>query len=106
MAAIEALAALDNASRVTLVSDSRYLTDGIALRLQGWIDRGWCSADGRPVADRDLWERLRDEAERHEIAWTWCGSHRDGFHNEPGYADSAKAGPNDTGRINTKRSCT
>lgn len=105
LAATEGLAALEMPSRVTLHTDSRYLVDGVTRWMTGWIERGWKNADGRPVRNRDLWERLTGEASRHEIAWTWCQEHSGRFRNEMADTDSAHAVPGSAIRMKTERSC-
>jgi ribonuclease HI len=66
-AAIEGLRAAPAGSDVELVTDSSYLANALA---QGWVDRwrsrGWVTADRKPVANRDLWERLVGEIGRHD----------------------------------------
>lgn len=34
-----------------------------------WKKRGWSNRDGMPVKNRDLWELLACETERHDIRW-------------------------------------
>lgn len=105
LAAIEGLAVLDGPSRVTLHTDSRYLVDGVTRRVRGWIERGWRNADGRPVRNRDLWERLIGEAARHEISWTWCKVHSGHLYNEMANTAAGPAVPENPIRMKTGRSC-
>src|SRR5262249_3712837 len=57
--AIEALAALRNVpGRVAIYTDSTYLIQGIRGWIFGWRKRGWKTATGGDVLNRDLWERL------------------------------------------------
>jgi len=105
LAATEGLAALEMPSRVTLHTDSRYLFEGVTRWMKGWTERGWKNADGRPVRNKDLWERLTGEASRHEIAWTWCQEHSGRFRNEMADTDSAHAVPGSAIRMKTERSC-
>jgi ribonuclease HI len=39
-------------------TDSRYLIDGLQKWLPGWKRKGWRTASGGPVLNRDLWEQL------------------------------------------------
>jgi ribonuclease HI len=57
-AAIRALAALKRPCRVELVTDSRYVKQGVTEWMPGWKRRNWKSASGSPVKNRDLWESL------------------------------------------------
>lgn len=69
-APIEALCSLANNSRVEVYSDSAYLVNGFTQR---WIDRwkknGWRTSKGEPVKNRDLWEKLSELTQRHQITW-------------------------------------
>ena len=42
----------------TLRTDSRYLIDGLQKWLPGWKRKGWRTASGSAVLNRDLWEQL------------------------------------------------
>ena len=75
-AAAEALEALNAPCRVRLHSDSAYLVNAFNDRwLDGWQRRGWKKADKKPVLNRDLWERLLAQNERHEITWVKVKGH-------------------------------
>jgi ribonuclease HI len=39
-------------------TDSRYLIDGLERWIHGWKRKGWRTASGTPVLNRDLWEQL------------------------------------------------
>ena len=74
-AAIEALAALKRGCRVQLFTDSQYVRNGITEWLPQWKRRGWKTADRKPVKNADLWVRLEQEIERHEVSWHWVKGH-------------------------------
>jgi ribonuclease HI len=74
-AAIEALAALKRPCRVQLYTDSQYVRNGITEWLPQWKRRGWKTADKKPVKNDDLWRRLEQEIERHEVTWHWVKGH-------------------------------
>ncbi|WP_240099749.1 ribonuclease HI [Thermomonas flagellata] len=75
MAAIAALEALKEPCEVALSTDSQYLRQGITEWLPGWRRRGWKTAGGEPVKNRDLWERLDAAAARHAVQWHWVRGH-------------------------------
>lgn len=75
MAAIAALEALQRPCRVRLYTDSQYLCKGIREWIGVWQRRGWKTADGRPVSNRDLWERLLAAAAPHRVEWHWVRGH-------------------------------
>ena len=75
MAAIQALETLTEACDVTLYTDSKYVQQGISQWLPNWIRRGWKTAGGDPVKNRDLWERLQAASAPHTIDWRWVKGH-------------------------------
>ena len=75
MAAIAALEALREPCDVILTTDSQYVRQGILDWLANWIRRGWKTAGGDPVKNRDLWERLQAAAAPHAIDWRWVKGH-------------------------------
>jgi ribonuclease HI len=74
-AAIEGLRALRKRCEVELVTDSEYLKNGITKWIQNWRRRGWKTAEGKPVVNRDLWEELEGLVENHSIKWSWTKGH-------------------------------
>jgi ribonuclease HI len=74
-AAIMALEALKGPAKVTLVTDSVYLRDGITKWLRNWKRNGWRTADKKPVKNDDLWKRLDEAVQRHDIEWRWTKGH-------------------------------
>ncbi|MBQ7248398.1 MAG: ribonuclease HI [Lachnospiraceae bacterium] len=82
MAAIAALEALNRPCKVTLTSDSAYLTNAFN---EGWITK-WIAAGwkrGRdPVKNIDLWKRLLKAAGPHSVTWVWVKGHAGHTENE------------------------
>jgi len=81
-AAIEALEALTRPSRLTVVTDSAYLRDGVTRWVHGWKRNGWQTSDRKPVKNEDLWRRLDTAAARHEVSWEWVKGHAGHAENE------------------------
>ncbi|MDI9239343.1 ribonuclease HI [Lysobacter sp. LF1] len=75
MAAIMALEALSEPCSVVLHTDSQYVRQGITEWIGNWVRRGWKTAGGDPVKNRDLWERLHAAAQRHSVEWKWVKGH-------------------------------
>ena len=58
-AAINGLAALKEPCIVKLVTDSKYVADGIEKGwAESWKKNGWRKADKKPALNSDLWEQL------------------------------------------------
>lgn len=44
--------------RIVIATDSDYVVSGITSHIRKWVHNGWLNAQRKPVANRDLWERL------------------------------------------------
>ena len=55
---LQALRTLPRHPQLVILTDSRYLVDGLGKWLAGWKRKGWRTASGGPVLNRDLWEQL------------------------------------------------
>ena len=75
LAVIEALSALKRPCAVTLFLDSEYVRKGITEWIHGWKARGWKTASKAPVKNEDLWRRLDEARNRHEVKWHWVKGH-------------------------------
>ncbi len=75
MAAIMALEGLTRPCKVRLISDSKYVLQGITEWIDGWKKKGWKNAAKKPVKNADLWKRLDKARELHEIEWEWVRGH-------------------------------
>ena len=82
LAAIEALSALQEPYQVELVTDSRYLKDGLNSWLPNWKEKDWKTAKGKPVKNQDLWQRLDTLVAQHQVQWTWVRGHTGNVGNE------------------------
>ena len=82
LAAISALESLSRPCEVRLVTDSRYLMDGIQSWLPNWKKRGWKTANKKPVKNEDLWRRLDVLVSQHKIDWQWVKGHSGHAENE------------------------
>ena len=74
-AVIEALASLKRNCDVVVYTDSEYVKNGISTWIHGWKSRGWKTADGKPVKNVELWQRLEALASLHKVEWRWVRGH-------------------------------
>lgn len=86
MAAIEGLGALREPCNVILTTDSQYVRKGITEWMVGWKRNGWRTAAKQPVKNVDLWQRLDEQNQRHQVQWHWVRGHTG--HRENEIADS------------------
>ena len=77
-AVIEALEALKEPCAVELWSDSKYVIDALEKGwAKGWQKKGWIKADKKPALNPDLWARLLELSEKHELRCHWVKGHAD-----------------------------
>ena len=81
-AAIEALKHYQNRKDITLITDSKYVKDGIQSWIQNWKKNGWKTAAKKPVKNKELWVELDDLITKHNIKWEWVKGHAGNKHNE------------------------
>ena len=90
MALAGAIAALEwirrqwKRARVRYVSDSEYLVKGMTEWMPGWERKGWKKKGGE-IMNLELWQKLAQVAQVHDVEWGWVRGHADHPKNE--YAD-------------------
>ena len=75
IAAIRALSSLHESCDIEIYTDSKYLQDGITKWLTSWKQRGWLTANKKPVKNKDLWEDLSMLVVKHKVKWNWVKGH-------------------------------
>ncbi|WP_170462023.1 ribonuclease HI [Ruegeria arenilitoris] len=75
LAAISALETLERPSKITIVTDSAYVKNGVTGWIHGWKRNGWKTASRKPVKNVDLWQRLDEAQQRHDVTWEWVKGH-------------------------------
>ncbi|NEO55553.1 MAG: ribonuclease HI [Okeania sp. SIO3B5] len=83
MAAILGLQTLESACDVTLYTDSKYIVDAIT---KGWAKRwranGWKRNKKDKAMNPDLWEKLLDLCNQHQVEFSWVRGHSGNIENE------------------------
>lgn len=82
MAAIVALESLSTPAKVQIATDSQYVVKGMTEWLPDWTRKGWKTASGKAVMNRDLWERLIAASQPHIVTWVWVKGHNGHTENE------------------------
>ena len=76
MAAIAALASLKERCLVTLYSDSKYIVDAVT---KGWAKKwqanGWKRNKKESAKNPDLWQKLLELCEQHQVEFVWVKGH-------------------------------
>lgn len=75
LAAINALEVLERPVRITVVTDSAYVKNGVTSWIHGWKRNGWKTAAKKPVKNVELWQRLEAAQDRHDVTWEWVKGH-------------------------------
>lgn len=75
LAAINALEALARPSKITIVTDSTYVKNGVTGWIHSWKQNGWKTAARKPVKNAELWQQLDAAQSRHDVAWEWVKGH-------------------------------
>ena len=77
-AVIAGLSALKEPCIVELYSDSKYVIDGLSKGWAvSWRKNGWRKADKKPALNPDLWEKLLNLVEIHQLHYHWVKGHAD-----------------------------
>lgn len=76
MAVIRGLELLKERCKVTVYTDSKYVSDAMKL---GWVERwqenGWMRNKKEPALNVDLWERMLALCEEHIVEFEWVKGH-------------------------------
>ena len=76
MAAIVGLEALTKPCEVVLISDSKYVTDAFNQKwIDSWIKNNWKNSQKQPVKNIDLWKRLIQATQNHQVQFQWVKGH-------------------------------
>ena len=83
MAVIAGLEALKKACDVVIYSDSKYVVDAFNNKwIDSWIQKGWRTAGKTPVKNVELWKRLLEAKEKHDVQFIWVKGHAGHEYNE------------------------
>ena len=76
MAVIVGLEALTKSCEVTVVSDSKYVTDAFNQHwMENWQKNNWKTSTKKPVKNVELWKRLLAAMELHKVEFSWIKGH-------------------------------
>ncbi len=77
-AVIEALKCLKVESDVTVYSDSAYTVNAFAQGwIYNWMKKGWKTASGEPVKNKELWQELYSLTQKHKVEFVKVKGHSD-----------------------------
>lgn len=82
LAIIDALSQIEEPANVTVRTDSEYTINAVTKWIHGWIKKGWITADGSSVKNRDLFERLFALTNYHNVTFEKVKGHSGEYYNE------------------------
>ena len=74
-AVIEALKIIKKESKIVITTDSKYVQNGITDWINNWKLKGWKTANKKPVKNKELWVKLDELTNLHDIKWKWVKGH-------------------------------
>ncbi|WP_457649783.1 ribonuclease HI [Profundibacter sp.] len=75
LAAIHVLETLERPSKLTVITDSAYVKNGVTSWIHGWKRNGWRTSNKKPVKNVELWKRIDEAQARHDVTWEWVKGH-------------------------------
>ena len=86
-AAISALSVIQNTpsfngKKIIVNIDSQYVKNGITVWIKSWKQKGWKTADKKPVKNQDLWQHLDELNSTLNVEWNWVKGHAGIEYNE------------------------
>lgn len=70
-------------SRILVISDSKYVINGITEWIHNWKKNGWFTASNKPVKNVELWQRMEACRDAHEFTrFEWVKGHNGNKFNE------------------------
>ena len=82
IAVIKGLSALTRPVNITIITDSRYVMDGIDKWIANWKQNNWKTAAKKAVKNKDLWIKLDKLCGLHQVDWQWIKGHSGHAENE------------------------
>ena len=82
MAPIMALKNIKSKSEVVILTDSKYVKNGITEWIIKWEKNGWKNSNKKPVKNKDLWIILNDLCQKNKVIWKWVKGHSNNKFND------------------------
>ena len=82
IAVIKGLSALTRPVNITIITDSKYVMDGIDKWIVNWKQNNWKTAAKKSVKNKDLWLKLDNLCGLHQVDWQWIKGHSGHKENE------------------------
>lgn len=81
-AVIKGLESIKYPCDIEITSDSKYVVQGATEWLPNWKSNSWRTANKKPVANQELWQRLDELMQEHKsVKFHWIKGHNQHFYN-------------------------
>jgi len=60
---------------IKIYTDSSYVKDGITIWINNWKKNNWKTSEKKNVKNIDLWKKLQELVELHQVEWNWIKGH-------------------------------
>ena len=74
-AAIKALGYFETKKDLIIYTDSKYVKDGIETWIINWKKNGWKTSTKKIVKNKELWMKLDNLINKHNVTWKWIKGH-------------------------------
>tara|TARA_B100001996_G_C18267849_1_gene441845 strand:+ start:121 stop:543 length:423 start_codon:yes stop_codon:yes gene_type:complete len=75
LATIKALEEFSSKENITIVTDSKYVKDGITIWIRKWEVNNWKTSNKQSVKNIHLWKKLSELNNKHVVEWVWVKGH-------------------------------
>lgn len=82
LCALEKIIEFDIKAKITIITDSNYLKDGVCSWVPKWKKNGWLTATKQPVKNQDLWVKLDACLAKKSVEWRWVKGHSGNKYND------------------------
>jgi len=82
IAAIQSLKALKKPAKISIITDSSYVKNGITEWLYTWKRNNWKTSSKKDVKNKTLWLELEELEKKNKVNWLWVKGHSGNLENE------------------------
>ena len=82
IAAIQSLKALKKPAKMSIITDSSYVKNGITEWLYTWKRNNWKTSSKKDVKNKTLWLELEELEKKNKVNWLWVKGHSGNLENE------------------------
>ena len=75
LATIKALEYFKHKESFIIFTDSKYVKDGITKWIKNWEKNNWKTASRTAVKNQELWRKLNQLVNFHNVKWQWIKGH-------------------------------